>query len=239
MKEYHRVSSSDIEIKDRNSLVSYVDKNAEKIIIDGLQPLIPEETFYTEESTVTRAVSEYTWIIDPLDGTTNYLHQIPVFAVSIGLLYQGEIVLGMVYDCTRDDCFSATKGGGAFLNHNTPLQVNQDVLLKDATLATGFPYTDFSFLQDYLKKLGYVMQNSRGLRRLGAAAIDLAYVAAGRFDGFFEYGLNPWDVAGGILLVEEAGGVVRDFGREAQSPLWDGELICGNAAIVQSLQDIF
>lgn len=236
LSEYNKVRASDIEIKDLNSLVSYVDKTAEKMIVDGLKPLIPEAQFYTEEATEDRSIAEYTWIIDPLDGTTNYLHQIPVFSVSIALLYQNELVIGVIQDCTRHDTYAAWKDGGAYIN-GKPISVSSAKQLADSTLATGFPYYDFNLLSAYMDLLSTLMQRSRGLRRFGSAAIDLAYVAAGRFDGFFEYGLKPWDVAAGLLIVKEAGGTISTFSLGDTSPLWDGELMACNRYITRELQD--
>lgn len=209
-KELGRVGDQSIEIKSRNSLVSYVDKTAESMLVEGLGRLLPAATFLTEEDTIENQESDLRWIIDPLDGTTNFLYHIPVFAISVGLEKDGELVLGIVQEVIRQENFYAWNGGGAYCN-GKPMQVSQRENLTDSLLATGFPYYDFERTEEYLQVLGYFMKHTRGLRRLGAAAVDLAYVACGRFDAFFEYSLSPWDVAAGIVLVREAGGEISAF----------------------------
>lgn len=203
----HRV---DIETKSLNSLVTYVDKTAEQILVDGLLPIIPGATFLTEENTVEARSGDWQWIIDPLDGTTNFIHAVPVFGVSVGLRYKGEMLVGVVCEVNRDECFYAVKGSGAFCN-GKPIRVSQTEKLPDALIATGFPYYDYSLLENYIGLFRELMTNTRGIRRLGAASIDLCYTACGRFDAFFEYSLSPWDVAAGALILQEAGGQVFDF----------------------------
>ena len=235
------VAAAAIEEKDLNSLVSYVDKETEKLLIEKLSKLIPEAVFFTEEETVQRQEGEWRWIIDPLDGTTNFLHQLPVFSVSVALQHQQETVLGLVYEVNRQECFYAWKGGGAWLN-DRPIHVSQTADLSASLLATGFPYYDYDRVEAYLEVLKFFMQHTRGLRRLGSAAVDLAYVACGRFDGFYEYSLNAWDVAAGVLLVQEAGGKVTDF-KGGSDYLFGRELISSNtrvhAAILQTIQRYF
>jgi myo-inositol-1(or 4)-monophosphatase len=199
-----------IEMKGFNDLVSYVDKQAEEQLVEELRKLLPEAGFITEEGTDTTRGERFNWVIDPLDGTTNFTHSLPIYCVSVGLLDGDEVVVGVVYDPNRDECFSAYKGGGAFCNDN-PMKVSEAPALKDSLIATGFPYYDFGLTQQYLQVLGSFMGKSHGVRRLGSAAIDLAYVAAGRCEGFFEYNLNAWDVAGGAILVQEAGGRLSKF----------------------------
>lgn len=210
LQHFGKVEDKEIITKDVNSLVTYVDTGAEQIIVDGLRKLLPESGFLTEEETTDQVSAEYTWIIDPLDGTTNFLHGIPMFAVSIALQKDRKTILGIVLDVVHDDLFSAWSGGGAWLNGQA-IKVSAVDKMKDTLFATGFPYYDYSQMQAYMNTLKALMQATRGIRRCGAAALDLAYVAAGRFDAFFEYGLNPWDVAGGALIVKEAGGRVVDF----------------------------
>ena len=205
-----QVSNGSIETKSLNSLVSYVDKTAELRLVEGLEPLLPDAVFLTEEETVVQGKGKLRWIIDPLDGTTNFLHQLPFFAISVALEQQGEIVLGIVYEINRQECFYAWKQGGAFLN-GRPIQTSSAAGFADCIVATGFPYHDYSRQEAYLRVLGHFMQNTRGIRRFGSAALDLAFVACGRFDFFFEYSLNAWDVAAGAFLVQEAGGKVSDF----------------------------
>ena len=199
-----------VELKGKSDLVSYVDKGAEERIVAGLKDLIPQAGFLTEESTVEQKRAEYTWIIDPLDGTTNFVHGMPSFAVSIGLEHDGEMVLGVIYEVTHDELFTASKGEGAFLN-GSKISVSAASRIDESLFATGFPIYNFEKIDEYLSILNQLMKNSHGLRRLGSAATDLAYVACGRCEGFFEYNLNPWDVAAGIILVQEAGGTVTDF----------------------------
>ena len=201
---------SKIETKGLHDLVSYVDKTSEKRIIAGLQKLLPESGFIAEEGTSKKHGMRFNWVIDPLDGTTNFIQGVPVYAVSIGLLDYNEMVLGVVYEVGRDECFYAWKEGGAFLN-GKPIHVSARNDINDALLATGFPYNDFSKLEGYIEFLKWTMTNARGVRRLGSAATDLAYVACGRFDAFWEYDLKPWDVAAGSLIVKEAGGKVSDY----------------------------
>lgn len=227
------VAAAAIEEKDLNSLVSYVDKETEKRLIEELSKLIPAAVFFTEEETVERQEGEWRWIIDPLDGTTNFLHQLPIFSVSVALQHQQETVLGLVYEVNRDECFYAWKGGGAWMN-DRPIQVSPTSELSASLLATGFPYYDYDRMEAYLEVLKHFMQNTRGLRRLGSAAVDLAYVACGRFEGFYEYSLNAWDVAAGVLLVQEAGGQVTDF-KGGSDYLFGRELISTNTKIHAAL----
>ncbi len=205
-----KVEQQSVEEKSVNQLVSYVDRQAEIILVEGLGKLMPNATFLTEEQTVENKQSDLQWIIDPLDGTTNFLYNIPVFAVSVALQEAGKTVVGIVYEINRDECFYAWQGGGAWLNDRA-IRVSETQELAQALVATGFSVDSFGRLSPHLKAVNHFIQNTRGVRRLGSAATDLAYVACGRFDLFFEYNLNPWDVAAGVLLVEEAGGVVTDF----------------------------
>ena len=218
-----------IETKGLHDLVSYVDRTSEQRIIAGLREVLPESGFIAEEGTSTKQGERYNWVIDPLDGTTNFIQGVPVYAVSIGLMEYDELVLGVVYEVGRDECFYAWKDGGAFLNGN-PIKVSERNDIHDALLATGFPYNDFSKLDEYLELLKWTMTNARGVRRLGSAATDLAYVACGRFDSFWEYDLKPWDVAAGALIVKEAGGVVTDFSGK-NDYIFGGEIIASNAVL--------
>lgn len=199
-----------VEYKQHNDLVSYVDKTAEVKIIEGLRKIIPEAGFITEENTVERIEHEYTWIVDPLDGTTNFVHGIPCFCICIALQHKKEIVAGTIYEINLDECFYAWKDGGAYLNEQ-PIQVSTASSLKESLMATGFPYNNYDRMIPYMKIFDHCMHHTHGLRRLGSAAADLAYVACGRFEGFYEYGLNAWDVAAGAIIVKEAGGTVADF----------------------------
>jgi myo-inositol-1(or 4)-monophosphatase len=215
-KEAGTFDSSRIEQKGLNDLVSYVDKEAEKIIVEGLRAVLPEAGFITEEGTVKSAQGKEAdkdsliWVIDPLDGTTNFIHKIPVYAVSIGLLQGGKVIAGVVYEINKDECFYAWQGGGAYCN-GKKIEVSKVEHLDKSLVISGFPYQDFGRQDTYLRIFKEFMKKSHGIRRLGSAATDLAYVAAGRGEGFFEYNLKPWDVAGGVILVQEAGGVVTTF----------------------------
>lgn len=223
-----------IEVKGLNDFVSYVDKGAEKLIVEALQQILPEAGFIAEEGTGAPVKNGYNWIIDPLDGTTNFIHGLPLYVVSIALSGPtGELLLGVVNEPNRGECFYAIKGGGAFLNA-APIHVSAATSLSQSLVATGFPYTDFDKSKQYLQVLAQLMQASHGLRRLGAAALDLAYVACGRFDAFFEYNLNAWDVAAGALLVREAGGNASTF-QNKDDCIFGREIIAGGA-VHQALQ---
>ncbi len=204
------INNNDIETKALNSLVTYVDKNAEIILVEELKKIISNATFLTEENTVEQTKGEWQWIIDPLDGTTNFIHQVPVFSVSVGLQHHDEMVVGVVYELNRNECFYATKNEGAFLNGNK-ISVTNTPILADSLIATGFPYYDYDLLENYINVFKRLMTSTRGIRRLGSAATDLCYTACGRFDAFFEYSLSPWDVAAGALILKEAGGLIYDF----------------------------
>lgn len=225
--------ASRIESKGLHDLVSYVDKESEQRIISALQIVLPKSGFIAEEGTNTTKGERYNWVIDPLDGTTNYIQGVPIYAVSIGLLDGDELVLGVVYEVGRDECFYAWKDGGAYLN-GQPIRVSERADIHDALLATGFPYNDFSKLDAYLEMLKWTMTNARGVRRLGSAATDLAYVACGRFDAFWEYDLKPWDVAAGTVIVREAGGKVADFAG-GNDFLFGREIMATNGLIEISL----
>ena len=223
-----------IEHKGLNDLVSYVDKQAEEILVSKCKEIMPEAGFITEEGTETTQAEEYNWIIDPLDGTTNFMHGLPAYAVSIGLIKFGIPVMGVVYEINRDEMFHAWKDGGAFCNGD-PIQVSEIDSLSSSLLATGFPYYEFSQMERYLSILNHFMQNTHGLRRMGSAAVDLAYTACGRFEGFFEYNLNAWDIAAGIVLVQEAGGKVTDFSG-GDNYLFGRELIAGCSGVQEDMQ---
>lgn len=227
--ELGNVHREQIEVKSLNSLVSYVDKTAEERLVCAFKALLPDSVFLTEEATIESQEGEYQWIIDPLDGTTNFLHQLPCFAVSVALRQNEKTILGIVYEVNQKECFYAWQGGGAFLN-GKPIRVSTTSQIEDALIATGFPYRDYGRMKKYFVILEQLMKKSRGLRRFGAAAVDLAYVACGRFDIFFEYGLSPWDVAAGSLIVEEAGGKVSDFKGE-NNYLFGEEMIAANPGI--------
>lgn len=210
--ELRNFDRSMIEYKGKNDLVSYVDKRSEEMLIKALSKVLPEAGFVSEEDTANHQLSdkEWHWVVDPLDGTTNFLHGLPIFAISIALMQGSEVVAGVVYEINRNECFYAWQGGGAYMD-NAKIRVSNTASLSDSLLATGFPYYNFEQMNNYLSILNGFMQNTHGLRRMGSAAVDLAYVACGRFEGFFEYNLQPWDVAAGVCIVKEAGGTVTNF----------------------------
>lgn len=234
-EECKKINTGDIEVKSQNSLVTYVDKTAEKRIVDFLAKLIPESGFIAEEGTSDKKGDVYNWVIDPLDGTTNFIHGIPTYCVSIALLKNNELVSGVIYEPNNQESFYAWKGSGAFLNGES-ISVSQTKKLADSLLATGFPYYDYKRLEAYMDILKWLMHNSRGVRRIGSAAIDLAYVACGRFEAFYEYSLNPWDVAAGALIVKEAGGSVTDF-KGGENFLFGREIIASNKLMENELLD--
>lgn len=201
---------TDTETKGLNNFVTYVDKGSEKMLIEKLAPLIPEAGFIAEEGTSVKKGLKYNWVIDPLDGTTNFLHGVHPYAVSIGLMENDDIIAGVVHEAGGDETFTAWKNGGAWLNGKR-IHVSSTPKLSGSLAATGFPYNLFDRLDPYMNLLTYLVKNTHGLRRLGCASIDLAYVACGRFDLFFEYDLKLWDIAAGMLIVREAGGRFSDF----------------------------
>ena len=218
-----------------NDFVTEVDHAAEAVIIDTLLSAYPGHGILAEESGTARGArdSEYVWIIDPLDGTTNFIHGLPTYAVSIGLAYRNQIQQAVVYDPARNDLFFASKGRGAFLNDKR-LRVSRRSRMADALIGTGFPFRKGDDLGRYLHMMESVMKVCAGMRRPGAAALDLCYVAAGWYDGFFETGLSPWDVAAGSLLVTEAGGLIGNFTGEADF-LHQREVVAGNPKIYGQL----
>jgi myo-inositol-1(or 4)-monophosphatase len=228
--------ASAIEHKGLNDLVSYVDKTTEEMLVKELSLLTPEATFLTEEQTIEFHQNDWYWIIDPLDGTTNFMHGLPIFSISIALMYQQEIRMGVVYEPNAGECFSAIKGKGAKLNGQV-IQCSANKTLGKSLVATGFPYTQFDYQQKYLDVLKELMQSTHGLRRLGSAALDLAYTACGRFDAFFEYNLNPWDVAAGILLVQEAGGTCKEFSG-GNDVVFGRSVVAGNNALSAELLSV-
>lgn len=231
-------SRDKIEYKDLNNLVSYVDKEAEKLLVANLQELLPEASFITEEGTTGQEPdpTALNWIIDPLDGTTNFIHGIPVYCVSVGLARGKELLVGVIHEPSRNEMFYAWQGGGAWCNDKS-IKVSNVPLLQDSLIATGFPYYKFEKQKRYMHILELLMQKTHGIRRMGAAAVDLAYVAAGRFDGFYEYNLNSWDMAAGVLMIKEAGGTVTDF-KGGDNYLFGGDIIAASGAHAELVEVI-
>lgn len=224
---------SKVESKSFNQLVSYVDKTAEQKLIEQLKDIIPAAGFITEESMIAQEKREYTWIIDPLDGTTNFIHGVPMYSVSIGLMKSNEMIGGVIYAIETKEMFYASLNNGAYLN-GSRIKISNHAALNECLLATGFPYYDFRYMSGYLETLRELMKETRGMRRMGSAAIDMAYTACGRFDGFFEYGLSPWDVAAGICIVREAGGIITDFKGESDY-LFGKSIMASNPEIHSTL----
>lgn len=236
-KEQEGFDLSKIEQKGSSSnLVSYVDKESERRLVEKLSAFLPGAGFIAEEGTDKIGNNEYRWIIDPLDGTTNYLHGLPLYAISIGLQKNEQMVLGIVYDVSRKECFHAIEGHQAKCN-GKEIKVSSIKTLEECLLATGFPYYHSEKKEDYLEIIKVFLESTHGIRRLGSAAIDLAYVACGRLDGFFEYNLKAWDVAGGTFIVQQAGGTVSDF-KGGSNYIFGGELCAGNQAHAQMLEVI-
>jgi myo-inositol-1(or 4)-monophosphatase len=215
--------------KTHNDYVSEVDHAAEKAIIEILLEAYPNHAILGEESGELGVNADYLWIIDPLDGTTNFLHGFPQYCVSIALQHRGSLEQAVIYDPNRNDLYTATKGRGAFLNDRR-IRVGKRVRLQEALIGTGLPFRDFTHIDTYLAMFKDMMQKTSGLRRPGSAALDLAYVATGWYDGFWEIGLSKWDIAAGALLVQESGGLVGDF-EGNESWLETGNIIAGNPKI--------
>ncbi len=199
-----------VESKGQNDFVTQMDRYSEGLLVEGLSALVPEAGFIAEEGTRSDRGERYNWIVDPIDGTTNFIHGVAPYAISIALMEDSQIVVGVVYELNAGELFSASLGGGAFVN-GRPISTSKAQGVSQALVATGFPYSNFSFIDEYMASMRYFMQYSHGVRRHGSAATDLAYLAAGRFDAFYEYDLKPYDVAAGCLLITEAGGRVCDF----------------------------
>ncbi len=224
--ESKKFKASDIESKGIHNLVTYVDKQAEKTFVQELGLILPEAGFIAEEDSTLKTKKKYNWVIDPLDGTTNFIHGLPPYAISIALLDGEEPILGVIYEINLDECFYAWKGGPSYLN-DREIHVSKTTVLNNSLIATGFPYYDYDKLPQYMELLSDLMKSTRGIRRLGSAATDLAYVACGRFDTFYEYGLNSWDIAAGILIVKQAGGTITDF-KGGNNFLFGQEIIASN-----------
>lgn len=225
--------------KRQSDFVTEVDRAAEAAIIEVLREAYPEYGILAEESGETPgqgAGRDYQWIIDPLDGTTNFIHGFPQYAISIALAYKGQITQAVVYDTLRNEMFTAEKGGGAFLNERR-IRVSKCLKLEDALIGTGFPYRFFDHIDTYLGIFKELTQKTAGLRRPGAASLDLAYVACGRLDGFWEFGLSPWDIAAGALLITEAGGLIGDLTGE-QNHLANGNVIAGSPKVFAQLLQV-
>lgn len=233
-----RLDQLQIEKKGRADFVSEVDRQAEAVIIETIQGAYPDHAILAEESGSQgdRARSDHEWIIDPLDGTTNYLHGLPVYGISIALRVKGVLTAAVIYDPSRDELFTAARGKGAHLN-NRRIRVSETARLSDALLATGFPYNDLQYLDAWTGCFRSLVPHVAGVRRAGAASLDLAHLACGRYDGFWEFGLNAWDIAAGLLLIQEAGGFSSDA-KGKQDMLTTGHVIAGNQKLFRKIQTL-
>ena len=236
-EEKLKLSSKQLKTKSLNSFVSYVDKEAEKLLIEGLKKIIPDSGVIAEESGGVELLNGFNWIIDPLDGTTNYIHGLNPYSISVALMLDNEIIWSTILDLSTFKIYMAEKGKGAVCDE-IPLDITNGSKLSEGIIGTGFPYYDFSKVNSYLKVLKKCFENSRGVRRFGSAAIDLCLVAEGKFVAFFEYGLAPWDIAAGMLIVREAGGIVGTFDSREISDrnlLFARNIVVGNPASFATL----
>ena len=233
MRKLNKLPELQVEVKAPNDYVSEVDREAEARIIEELLKAYPDHDIVAEESGEITGEGEFRWIIDPLDGTTNYLHGFPHFAVSIGCEHRGRLEHGVVYDPFKQELFSASRGDGATLN-NRRIRVNKARNMQNALIATGFPFRDPDDIALFLKRFKSFIEQTGDLRRAGAASLDLVYVAAGRLDGFWESGLNAWDLAAGALIVREAGGLVTDYAGD-EAFLERGEVVAASPKILSEM----
>lgn len=233
-----RVEEETIREKGVHDLLTRTDEEAQRLIVEVLTEAFPEYEVLAEEGAEdwSQKARGHRWIIDPIDGTTNFTHGVPPYAVSIALQHEAEIVVGVVLDVAADELFSAVRGSGIYVD-GRPAQVSKTQVMDKALLATGFPYRTFEHVDRYLEVLGRFMRRSRGIRRHGAASVDLAWLACGRFDGFFETGLSPWDVAAGVLLVEEGGGRVTDYRGEGH-PIFDRQILATNRLLHEPMLEV-
>ncbi len=234
--ERNKHAELDVEVKGRHNYVTKVDKQAEEMLVKEMLALIPESGFITEEGTSSGRKERFNWVIDPIDGTTNFIHGLPPYAISVALMDYNEIVAGVIFEMGLQECFYAWKGSPAFLN-GKEIRVSSREKVSDSLIATGFPYTNFQMLDKFMGSLIYFMENSHGLRRLGSAATDIAYTACGRFEGFYEFGLNPWDVAAGVLILKQAGGRVSDFDGGTDY-LFGGEIVASNGVVFEEFLEV-
>jgi myo-inositol-1(or 4)-monophosphatase len=235
MENFGKIRASDIREKSKNDFLTFVDERTETEIINIIRDSYPSHTILAEESGHQRENSDYEWIIDPLDGTKNYISGIPIFAVSIGLRYQDKMQLGVITDPFKNDIYYAEREKGAYFNGDK-ISVSRTENIENSLLATGFPFKFKEQLPAYINSFQKLFQHCSGIRRMGAAAIDLAYIAAGRFDGFWELGLNSWDMAAGVIIIKEAGGKITDFWG-GDDYLFGGHVVASNGLIHEQMLD--
>jgi len=234
VKSLERLDHLNVSEKGHNDFVSEVDQIAEQKIIEVLLKTYPDHKIIAEEGGIVSEGSDnYTWIIDPLDGTTNYLHGLPHFAISVAVMYKDKFEYAVVYDPLMQEWFTASRGGGAFLNDRR-IRVSSEKRLSNALIGTGFPFRNPQHFKPYMNTFEAIFPKTSGVRRAGSAALDLAYVAAGRLDGFWEMSLKPWDIAAGALLIKEAGGILSDFGGEPNY-MDSGQVVAGNPKVYKAL----
>jgi myo-inositol-1(or 4)-monophosphatase len=234
--EAEKFSSSDIREKSAHNFVTYVDEQSEQMLIGRLSKILPGSGFIAEESPGMEK-KQLCWVIDPLDGTTNFIHGLPLYSISVALMEEGNVVSGVIYEAGQKECFHTWKGAPSYLNGKV-MRVSDTPAVDASLFATGFPYYDYTRLDNYIAFFRYMMQHSRGIRRLGSAAADMAWVACGRFDGFYEYGLSPWDVAAGTILVANAGGTVCDF-RSGADFIFGKEIVATNGVLHNEFMTLF
>jgi myo-inositol-1(or 4)-monophosphatase len=223
----------EVRAKQRNDFVTKVDHAAEAAILETVRKAYPDHALLAEESGAAPGKAEYEWVVDPLDGTTNFIHGFPQYCVSIAVRHRDALAHGVIYDPVKNELFTASKGRGAFLNDRR-IRVSKCLRLGDALVGTGFPFKEVERIELYSGQLKRIMQSTAGVRRAGAAALDLAYVACGRLDAFWELGLSPWDMAAGALMIQEAGGLVGDL-RGEDGYLQSGEIACATPKIFPTL----
>lgn len=233
--EREHFSMQRVETKGTNDFVSYVDRGAERVVLEGLEGLLPEAGVISEEGAGSPREGGLNWIVDPLDGTTNFIHGMPPYAVSIGLARGEELLLGVVVEVTQREVFSGALGCGATLN-GRQIKASGCEKVADALVATGFPYREYDRMEQFMETLDFFMRSSHGMRRLGSAATDLVYLACGRVDAFYEYGLHAWDVAAGLVIAQEAGCRACDF-TGGHNVLFGGELIASTAPMYPEIAD--
>jgi len=234
--ELKNFTQKHIEIKGVHNFVSYVDKSSEQQLVFALAKILPSAGFIAEEGTGSPSSEGLNWVIDPLDGTTNFIHGLPPFAISIALMEGNDVILGVIHEVNLNETFWAYTEGKTYLNGSV-INVSSVKTINDSLIATGFPYYDYDRIKPFFATMEHFMRNSHGLRRLGSAATDLAYVACGRFDAFYEYSLQPWDVAAGALIVQQAGGIVSDYSGK-KNYIFGKEIIATNPIIYSEFQEI-
>ena len=235
-KESLNFSLDTVETKSKNDFVSYVDQEAERQIVRVLKEIMPEAGFVTEEGTAHDSGEEYLWVIDPLDGTTNFIHASTPYAISIALTYKQEPVVGVIYEITRKEIFYAWKGSKAYLN-GKEIHVSETDKLPEALIVTGRPHHYMDRYPELLGSVDYFLKNTHGLRLSGSAASDLAYVACGRYDGRFEFNLKPWDIAAGVLIIQQAGGYISDF-KGGNDYFRNGSVLASNKGIFEEFKTV-